>query len=267
MVEYLDEEQTEIDISTCKPLIDGGTEGFKGQARVIWPRMNACFECTMDLFPPETTYPLCTIANVPRLPEHCIQYASVLEWDKVKNKPNIPDGTHIDGDNPTHIQWIYDTALERAKKFNIRGVSYRLTQGVIKNIIPAIASTNAIVASACTNEALKLATLIGNTLDDYMFYNGNEGIYTYTYKNLRKDNCSVCRSVKIAKFKCSKEEKLCDFIKRIPESKIHKYYINAPLGEKLMVNSGKIVLCNTILKMYEELTKKKFRKKKISRVS
>lgn len=30
-----------------------------------------------------TAFPICTIANTPRLPEHCIEWASVLEWPKV----------------------------------------------------------------------------------------------------------------------------------------------------------------------------------------
>jgi len=248
-------------MSTMIPLIDGGTEGFKGQARIIWPRTNACFECTMDLFPPQTTYALCTIASTPRLPEHCIEFASIVEWDKTTNKPNIKDGTPVDGDNPNHIKWLYEVALERAKKYNIRGVTYRLTQGVIKNIIPAIASTNAIVASACTNEALKLATLIGPNLDDYMFYNGNEGIYTYTYKNLRKNNCSVCRCVKIAPFKCSKEEILEDFVKRIPQSKLHKAYIDAPLGDKFSIYANGKTLYNSFMKNMEETTRPNLKKK------
>jgi len=30
------------------------------------------------------TYPLCTIASKPRLPEHCIEYVRILLWTKEK---------------------------------------------------------------------------------------------------------------------------------------------------------------------------------------
>ena len=55
----------------------------------------------------------------------------------------------MDGDDPKHIQWILDVALTRGKEFQIHGITYSLTQGVVKNIIPAIASTNAIIAGRC----------------------------------------------------------------------------------------------------------------------
>lgn len=35
----------------------------------------------------------------------------------------------IDGDDPRHIQWIFEKAQDRADQFNIKGMTYRLTQG------------------------------------------------------------------------------------------------------------------------------------------
>lgn len=71
-----------------------------------------------------------------------------LHFQVIKNR--ISKITYVekscDHDNPEHITWLFNTALKRAQEYNISGVTYTLTQGVVKNIIPAIASTNAIVA-------------------------------------------------------------------------------------------------------------------------
>ena len=52
----------------------------------------------------------------------------------------------MDTDDTGHIDWLFKQASRRAREFNIEGVTWSLTQGVVKNIIPAIASTNAIIA-------------------------------------------------------------------------------------------------------------------------
>ena len=99
---------------TQRPLIDGGTEGFKGQARVIIPFKSGCFECSMASLPPPTGYPMCTIRETPRIPEHCIQYAFALEWDQVFGSSKV-----VDKDSPVDMKWIYERALVRAEKFGI----------------------------------------------------------------------------------------------------------------------------------------------------
>merc|ERR1711988_916622 len=174
------------DLSTVIPLVDGGTEGFVGHVRVIYPCINACFECTLDLFPPQQAVPLCTIAETPRNAAHCILYAHLIEYPKEfpEDKP--------DKDDPVYQNWVYTHATARAKQFNIPGVTLMHTQGVIKNIIPAIASTNAIVAAACANEAFKLVTNCAGYLNNNLMYMGGQGMYAPTFKYDRNPTCVVC---------------------------------------------------------------------------
>jgi ubiquitin-activating enzyme E1 C len=91
-----------------------------------------------------------------------------------------------------HISWVYNEALQRAQHFHIHGVTFQLTQGVVKNIIPAIASTNAVIAASTTSEVLKIATSCNPYLDNYMMYAGEEGVYTYTFEAEKKEDCPVC---------------------------------------------------------------------------
>ncbi|XP_076919800.1 NEDD8-activating enzyme E1 catalytic subunit-like [Bidens hawaiensis] len=171
---------------TVKPMVDGGTEGFKGHARVILPGTTPCFECTIWLFPPQVKFPLCTLAETPRTAAHCIEYAHIIKWDEVHS------GKSFDPDNPEHMQWVYSEAVKKAELFGIPGVTYSLTQGVVKNIIPAIASTNAIISAACALETLKIASGCSKTLSNYLTYNGVEGLHTKVTEFVRVKDCLVC---------------------------------------------------------------------------
>ena len=121
----------------------------------------------------------------------------MLLWPK--ENPFGGSETSIDTDDPNHINWLYERALERAKQFNIEGVTYRLTSGVIKNIIPAVASTNALIAASCVTEAFKLATGCHDTMNNYMIFNDTDGIYTYTYQQERNTECIACSPASVVK--------------------------------------------------------------------
>uniref|UniRef100_A0A671UHN9 NEDD8-activating enzyme E1 catalytic subunit n=1 Tax=Sparus aurata TaxID=8175 RepID=A0A671UHN9_SPAAU len=172
LISLLSYEDGVLDPSSIIPLIDGGTEGFKGNARVILPGMTACIDCTLELYPPQINFPMCTIASMPRLPEHCIEYARILQWPKEK-----PFGGNLDGDNPEHIQWVFERAQERAAEFSITGVTYRLTQ------------------ATCATEVFKIATSAYIPLNNYLVFNDVDGLYSYTFEAERKENCSACSQV------------------------------------------------------------------------
>ena len=248
--------------ASCLIFFSDKTTGFKGHVRVILPTMTSCIECQLDMYVPRVAIPLCTIASIPRQPEHCIEWAHLIAWDSEKPFPTL------DKDDPQHVLWIYERALARAREFGIEGITYQLTQGVIKNIIPAIASTNSFIAAACCNEAFKLATGAAQPLgmvDTYMMYSGNDGLYTYTFRHEQKPDCPVCGNTArpLAVKAAEKLEDLLESLAARPEAQLTKpsvradrktLYMRAPPGlEEQTRPNLKQTLCDLGLEDGQEI--------------
>ena len=185
-----------VDPTSIIFLVDSGTEGLRGNIRVVTPSMSSCIDCNVELFPPEVKVPLCTIAATPRNAAHCILYAALIAWNDLAPF-KLPDGSadKYDTDNGEHMAWIMRVAQERALEFRVTvggPIDLSKTLGVVKNIIPAIASTNALIAAAASNEAFKIATSCGPLLDNYMLFNAEEGAYSNVQSFSKNQNCEVC---------------------------------------------------------------------------
>ena len=69
------------------------------------------------------------------------------------------------------------------------------TLGVIKNIIPAIASTNALIAATAANEAFKIATSSAPLLHNYMLFNAEQGSFVTTQSFSKNPLCEGFRFI------------------------------------------------------------------------
>lgn len=178
------------------PLIDGGTESWKGHVMLILPLETACMRCQQELFPPPRVFQSCTIASNPRLPEHCVAYAQRVLWERSRG------GEKLDGDNDEHIGWVMERARAHARKFGLQedGIDFKFTKGIVKNIVPAIASTQAIIASMCATEAIKYLTGAAPRLDSGIMYVGDAvtGVNWQKYKYERMEDCEACAGVIVA---------------------------------------------------------------------
>jgi len=259
LVEY--DEHGDINPDTIIPFIDGGTEGLRGQSRIILPKITPCFECTIESFPPQKAIPLCTIAETPRNAEHCISYVYLLEWERY-----FPEKI-LDKDSPEDMQWIYQQSLLRAEKFGISGVTYFKTLGVVKNIIPAVASTNAVIAATCVNEVIKLLTYCSQTVNNYFLYIGNEGCYTPTFNYECNPECLVCGDQSITRMITIPHditlEEFMDRLRTEPTLQLKKpaiagekimLYIPNPPGLELQLRPNLIKPMNTLIESGEIVT-------------
>lgn len=195
-------------ITEAIPLIDGGTEGYRGSVKTVLMGKTACVECTMWMYPPTKAVPMCTLENVPRIPEHCVLYIKEKLWRDLR-----PD-EELDADVPEHIVWVTERAQERQRHFNLGGsIDYAFTLGVVKNVVPAVGFTNAVVAGCMVIEALKLATAIAQPLRSYAFYDGSaDGVTSTTQFLAPADDCPLCSPSHV--FEASYDIRPGDFLSR-----------------------------------------------------
>lgn len=57
----------------CKPLLESGTLGTKGNVQVVIPHITESYSSSQD--PPEKSIPICTLKNFPNAIEHTLQWA------------------------------------------------------------------------------------------------------------------------------------------------------------------------------------------------
>ncbi|XP_005093732.1 ubiquitin-like modifier-activating enzyme 1 isoform X2 [Aplysia californica] len=57
----------------CKPLLESGTLGTKGNVQVVIPHVTESYSSSQD--PPEKSIPVCTVKNFPNAIEHTLQWA------------------------------------------------------------------------------------------------------------------------------------------------------------------------------------------------
>lgn len=64
----------------CKPLLESGTLGTKGNVQVVIPKVTESYSSSQD--PPEKSIPICTLKNFPNAIEHTLQWAREEFEDK-----------------------------------------------------------------------------------------------------------------------------------------------------------------------------------------
>uniref|UniRef100_A0A8C2IP98 E1 ubiquitin-activating enzyme n=1 Tax=Cyprinus carpio TaxID=7962 RepID=A0A8C2IP98_CYPCA len=69
----------------CKPLLESGTLGTKGNVQVVIPFLTESYSSSQD--PPEKSIPICTLKNFPNAIEHTLQVLEAVYKSLVTDKP------------------------------------------------------------------------------------------------------------------------------------------------------------------------------------
>lgn len=124
---------------------DCGSEGARGQVRIIKPGYNACFECTLCLYQnDEDTFPTCMLNGKPQNKAQCIIWAVKVWWPRNQDE-------EFSCKNILHLGIIQKVANERFDQLRITDfpVTFEDISVVLNSRVPAMVETNDAVAEVC----------------------------------------------------------------------------------------------------------------------
>lgn len=170
------------------PLVDGGTEGLMGHARIIVPGYTPCVECTLDLFGGAEAFAQCTLAGTPTRPEHCVAWAVEVGW------PRANGGVVFDAGQPAHLAQVCALAARRAAEHAVIGVTRAFVEDSLVRIVPAVATTTAFVASWCCHLARQLLANAHPRASsaNFWFYSGDGPTHVQEHTLERRADCWAC---------------------------------------------------------------------------
>lgn len=205
------------------PLIDGGSAGFFGQSMIFFK--NECYDCEPKI--EQKIHPICTIKGIPTEFDHCVAYAKDVIFIKLqkyrnkfaskkqiinffkKNKISSENMKYIrkirklfnklkesnfpnfNKDNQVIVKFIYYISCLRANQFKINAISYFEAEKIIKNIIPSVCTTNAIIASLMVNSLNDLKRI---SLKKNFFLTKAKKLITSQEISQKNFNCDICNS-------------------------------------------------------------------------
>jgi ubiquitin-activating enzyme E1 C len=169
-------------VTLNKPLVDAGTHGFFGHVRVIIPRITPCYEC----YPPKEKQRVwCSLRR-----RKSSDLLNELKEHKIKGlTSDIVEELFSRG-----YKTEFDLKYAKLKDLtSIPGISENLAKKIQEKIapkLPAILTTNTIIAGIQSQEAIKV--LLGFPRTAEMFrYNGISGGLDYLNRERRAD-CWLC---------------------------------------------------------------------------
>ncbi|OLY84089.1 SUMO-activating enzyme subunit 2 [Smittium mucronatum] len=202
------------------PLIETGTAGYNGQTTVIKRGFTECFECQPKPIE-QKTFPVCTIRNTPSTLVHCVVWAkdflfNQLFGNEASKETEVPpgdsqsnlntlksryvsegeDGLEFDKDDDDALRFVAASANIRASVFGIKNESLFQIKAIAGNIIPAIATTNAIIAGLAVTQAIKVVSgQLSSCKTIYYAYGGRRPQLLFKEPLLSPNpKCTICQA-------------------------------------------------------------------------
>ena len=88
----------------------------------------------------------------------------------------------------------------------------------MKRIVPAVASTNGLIAAILVNEAFKIATYSNPVMSNYCMYMGQTGANSQTFAYERASDCLVCGDRRTVTLHVNENQTLDDLIQALIDS-------------------------------------------------